>query len=289
MLGNKRAGQAPATGKASSKAHLGWTLLSRLVPVIVRSVSEWQEGSTNAPARRGTAFPDSATKLNYVNSMFGKIAKRYDMMNRIMSLGQDQKWRRLCVRLAQPRPEEIALDVATGTGDFAIELVRQGAGRVIGIDITEEMLKVGLAKVEAQGLSGKIDLRLGDALDLEFKDNYFGCATTGFAMRNVTDIPRAFAEMHRVVRPGGRVVCLELTHPKLPVWRDLYHFYFYRIVPLLGGILAGQLDAYKYLPNSLTNFPDAETLAGMMRAAGFSKVTYRTLMLGTVAIHVGVK
>lgn len=227
-------------------------------------------------------------KAAFVRSMFARIPRTYDRINRLMSVGQDLGWRRLAVALANPSLEGPALDVATGTGDFAIALA-QRCRRVIGLDFVPEMMRIGQDKVAARRLQDRIQFVTGDALNLPFADNQFDCLTTGFAMRNVADIRRAFSEMCRVVRPGGRIACLELTRPpRRLIWR-IYQLYFYRLIPLVGGLISGDRATYTYLPNSLTHFPVAEELKRIMEEAGWRSVGFRRLNFGTIAIHYGTK
>ncbi len=222
--------------------------------------------------------------------MFARLARSYDPMNRLMSLGRDQAWRRYVARQAALPPRGLALDVATGTADLALALARRyPRGRVVGVDFCPEMVEVGRAKVGRAGERARLCFVMGDALQLPFTNGCFDVVTSGFALRNVADIPQAFAEMVRVVKTGGRVVNLEIARPTLPVFCQLFHLYFYQLVPLLGRALAGQKEAYRYLPHSLTYFPSPEELKAVMEKAGLSKVWYRRLMLGTVAVHVGVK
>jgi demethylmenaquinone methyltransferase/2-methoxy-6-polyprenyl-1,4-benzoquinol methylase len=210
--------------------------------------------------------------------MFTDVAPRYDLMNRLMTLGRDQVWRRTVVRLCNlPRSGRL-LDVATGTGDIGYEALKQNpATRVVGIDLTREMMVRGRGKVA--GLS--FPFMEGDALALPFGDNVFDASTSGFMMRNVTDIRRAFQEQTRVVRPGGRVVCLEITLPDTPVFGALFRFYFFKIVPMVGGIISGQRTAYTYLPHSALKFPRPPELARIMTSVGLR--AYATVLLGTVA------
>ena len=218
--------------------------------------------------------------------MFTDIAPRYDLMNRLMTLGRDRVWRRTVVRLCNlPRGGRL-LDVATGTGDIGYEALKQDpTTRVVGADLTREMMVRGRGKVA--GLS--FPFAEGDALALPFGDHVFDAATSGFMMRNVTDIRRAFQEQARVVRPGGRVICLEITLPNTPVFGALFRFYFFKIVPIVGGIITGQRSAYTYLPHSAVTFPRPAELAGIMTSAGLRDVRYRLAMLGTVAVHWGTK
>jgi len=217
-----------------------------------------------------------------VREMFDRISPSYDRMNRLMSMGLDGRWRRLGVRMSGVRPGDSALDVCCGTGDFAVELrrVTGPSGRVAGLDFAPEMLAVARAK------SPVVEWVEGDALALPFADGEFDAVTVGFGVRNLSDLDRGFAEMARVVRPGGRVVCLELSTPPAPV-RPFSRLWTDRGVPLLGRLVAGDAAAYSYLPASVHRFPPADELAAIMRSAGLAGVTYRRLMMGVVAIHVG--
>src|SRR4051794_40056530 len=218
--------------------------------------------------------------------MFSRIARRYDLMNVLMSFGQDAAWRRYTVRQARPPRGGLALDVATGTGRIAEEITRRGACAV-GIDLTPGMMLQGRA--DGVGRGKPLYFAGADALRLPFRENTFNCVTTGFAMRNVTDIEAAFREMRRVVKPGGRVVCLEVGRPSMAITRIFHGIYTHRIVPLLGRLVVGDADAYTYLPSSMSKFPPPDELAGIMRAAGLRDVRYRQLTFGAVAIHTGTK
>ncbi|MBN1659515.1 MAG: ubiquinone/menaquinone biosynthesis methyltransferase [Anaerolineae bacterium] len=251
---------------------------------------------------RSEPLPPADKKAAYVRAMFADIARRYDVMNRLMTLGRDQSWRRYTVsQLCLDAPlgttthapgqnrlrgqSKTILDVATGTGDLAIEVRRQYPDvRVVGLDVVPDML------VRARDKAGRpVPVVVGDALALPFPDAVFDGVVTGFALRNVTDIPAAFAEMARVTRPGGRLACLEITRPQIPVFRHLFGWYFYRLVPIIGGIVSGKRSAYTYLPHSLTSFPGPHEIAGIMHDVGWRDVTFRRLTLGTVAVHIGVK
>ncbi len=230
------------------------------------------------------------TKVDFVRAMFARIAQGYDFMNGLMTLGRDQAWRRYVAQQAALPQGGLALDVATGTADLALALTQRSPhGRVVGVDFCPEMVDIGRAKVTAAGENPHIRFVIGDALRLPFADSSFDAVTSGFALRNVADITQAFAEMGRVVKGGGRVACLEIARPTLPIFRPLFHIYFYRLVPLLGRVIAGQGEAYHYLPHSLTHFLSPEELKAVMEGVGLNKVGYRRLMLGTVAVHVGVK
>jgi demethylmenaquinone methyltransferase / 2-methoxy-6-polyprenyl-1,4-benzoquinol methylase len=236
--------------------------------------------------RSPSVLPPPDEKRTYVRGMFTAIAPRYDLMNRLMTLGRDGIWRRTVVRLCElPRGGRL-LDVATGTGDIAYEALRLDPTlSAVGLDLTRDMMLYGQGKYP--GLT--FPFTEGDALALPFADGTFDAACSGFMMRNVTDIRLAFAEQVRVVKPGGRVVCLEITLPRTPVFGALFRFYFFKLVPLLGGIISGRREAYTYLPHSALAFPRPAALADVMAAAGLRDVHYRLAMLGTVAIHWGTK
>jgi demethylmenaquinone methyltransferase/2-methoxy-6-polyprenyl-1,4-benzoquinol methylase len=217
-----------------------------------------------------------------VRAMFDRITPAYDRMNRIMSLGMDGGWRALAVRASGVGPGDAALDVCCGTGDLAIELLDAVStrGRVVGLDFSQAMLDAARRK------SSQVEWVRGDALDLPFADGEFAAATIGFGMRNLADPLRGFAALARVVRPGGRVVCLELTDP--PAWAAPFaRLWTDRAVPLLGRLVARETDAYRYLPASVHRFPSADELAAIMGRAGLRRVRFRRLSGGAVAVHVG--
>ncbi len=231
-------------------------------------------------------YLEGQERATYVRAMFGRIAPRYDLMNRLMTGGQDAAWRRLAVNEAQLPPGGRLLDVATGTGDIALQASQTDSdARVVGADFTSEMLRLGQAKPDAE----MIRWTCADALHLPFPVNSFDAVISGFMMRNVADIAAALAEQRRVTRPGRRVVCLEISRTSVPLFKHLFRLYFYHLVPLIGGLISGNPEAYAYLPNSLTEFLTADELAKVMRSVGLQEVRYRRLMLGTVAIHVGIK
>lgn len=237
-----------------------------------------------------TADGSARAKADFVRTMFARIVPRYDLVNRLMTMGLDRQWRRDTVALVRPSGT-VALDIATGTGDLALELVRQGARRVIGADFCNGMLLAAQVKaascVPGTG-TGAMDFVAGDATRLPFHDNTFDCIVNGFMLRNVTDLAATFAELARVLKPGGRLACLDLTPPR-GLGRGLLGFYIGRIVPLLGGIVSGNYRAYRWLGQSLRPHPDADAMAALMRAAGLDEVGYRRIGMGTVAIHQAVK
>lgn len=223
-----------------------------------------------------------------VARMFGRIARRYDAMNTLMTGGRDAAWRRHAVRAARPPRAGRALDVGTGTGKLAVALAdAMPGGHVLGVDVTEPMLRQAPAPSFARPGGGRVSLALADALALPFPDAAFDCATTAFTVRNVADVGLAFAELRRVVRPGGQVVCLELSQPRTPLWGELFGLFFRRVVPRIGRLVARDAGAYTYLPESVAAFLTPEALAAEMARVGLREVRWRRLGLGTVTLHVG--
>jgi demethylmenaquinone methyltransferase/2-methoxy-6-polyprenyl-1,4-benzoquinol methylase len=216
--------------------------------------------------------------------MFDRIAGRYDLMNSVMSAGTHHRWRERAADLTRLEPAGSALDVCCGTGDLALELAgRVGpGGRVVGLDFSAPMLE--LAQDKSREVGAPVQWVQGNALELPFADGEFDAATVGFGVRNVVDLERGIAEMARVVRPGGRVVILEITTPVRPPLSWFFAVWFDRIVPLLGT-LAGDHDAYTYLPASVRRFPPADQLAALMHRAGLYEVRYLILSGGIIAIH----
>lgn len=227
-------------------------------------------------------------RASYVQQMFGRIAPRYDLMNRLMTGGRDMAWRRLVVLEARLPPGGWLLDIATGTGDIALEALRHNSDlRAVGADFSLEMMQRGRAKPGAE----RIRWMGADTLALPFPNNTFDAVTSGFMLRNVIDVARSLAEQLRVTKPGGRIVCLEISRPPRNslLLRVAYRFYFHRIVPLMGQLVSGDHSAYAYLPQSADVFLSPDELADSMRQVGWRDVYYCSLMLGTVAIHSGTK
>jgi demethylmenaquinone methyltransferase/2-methoxy-6-polyprenyl-1,4-benzoquinol methylase len=244
-------------------------------------------GEHPSPAARG-----AIRSRDDVRAMFDHIVPRYDLMNRLMTGGRDVAWRRLAVReaLRGRNPADVRiLDVATGTGDLALALRDAGAADVVGLDFSAAMLDQAIRKDTAAARHRRVAWVEGDAMSLPFPEASFDAVTVAFGLRNMPSYPAALREMVRVLRPGGTLVCLETTPLQLPVLRAIFALYFARVVPIVGGLLSGDRDAYRYLPASTAAFPDAETLGQMMLAAGFSRVRYLRRGLGTVALHVAAK
>ena len=224
----------------------------------------------------------SAKDAQPVRRMFGRIVRRYDLLNRLISLGMDRRWRREAAAAALPAGA-VALDVGAGTGDLAQELRRQGAARVVGVDFSREMLVA--AQVKAAGVGGGLSWALADALRLPFADDTFDCVTNAFLLRNLADLSAGLAEMARVLKPGGRLVCLDMTRPPPGLFGALYRLYFTRLVPPLAGLISGDPAAYRYLPNSVRDFTNAPILAALLSEVGLSQVNFRLLGGGAVALH----
>ena len=232
------------------------------------------------------AYLEGQERAEYVQEMFARIAGRYDTMNRLMTFGQDVRWRQTVIRLANLPVGGRLLDIATGTGDIADEGRRQVPGlRAVGGDFTIEMMRAGRRLTGRAG----IEWTAADTLALPFPDNTFDAVTSGFLMRNVIDVPGAFREQWRVTKPGGRVVVLESSPPKDNLLKPFIRMHLNYVIPTLGRLVTGERDAYRYLPDSTQAFQGPEQLAETMCAAGFVDVSYQLFMFGTIGIHVGTK
>lgn len=215
----------------------------------------------------------------YVQNMFTRIARRYDLMNRLMTGFQDVRWRRLVIQLAGLKPNASLLDLGAGTGDLAREALRQfPEARVAAADFTLEMMRVG------QHVS-ILPFSAADALRLPFADASFDAAVSGFLMRNVIDIHKGLQEQFRVLKTGGRIVILDTTRPKKNLLSPFIWIHMHFIIPTLGRLISGERDAYKYLPDTTENFVTAEKMSVLMAAVGFRKIGFERLMFGTIAIH----
>lgn len=218
-------------------------------------------------------------RARYVQSMFARIAGRYDLMNRLMTGFQDIRWRRMVIRLARLAPSQRLLDLGTGTGDLArAGLVQQPGISVTAADFTLEMMRVGKR-------SDSLDWCAADALSLPYGPGSFDAVVSGFLMRNVADLPKALKEQFRVLKPGGRIVILDTTRPARSLLSPFIHFHMHVIIPALGNLLTGVREAYTYLPESSEGFLTAGQLASRLEEAGFHDIVFKRLMFGTIAIH----
>ena len=218
-----------------------------------------------------------------VREMFARISPRYDLLNHLLSANIDKRWRRRVVRKLQPqlRSDAKILDVGCGTGDLSVELFEKTAAQVTGLDFCRPMLALARAKAP--------HLRFveGDALRLPFSDGAFDCVTIAFALRNLASVEQGLTELRRVLKHDGLIAILEFSQPTVPVFRQLVRFYYWRLLPWLGGCLSGLRSAYEYLPDSISKFPDQQALASMMRAAGFESIEFENLSGGIAALHTG--
>ncbi|MGH8260592.1 MAG: bifunctional demethylmenaquinone methyltransferase/2-methoxy-6-polyprenyl-1,4-benzoquinol methylase UbiE [Steroidobacteraceae bacterium] len=230
-------------------------------------------------------------KAQRVRGVFDSVADRYDLMNDLMSAGLHRLWKRFTLELTGLRPGQCALDVAGGTGDLASGLARQvgDAGLMVLTDINAAMLAHGRDRLIDEGRVANVRCVQADAESLPFAGNTFHCITIGFGLRNVTDKPAALRAMHRVLKPGGRLLVLEFSHPAVPALNPLYDAYSFRVLPLLGRLVAGDESSYRYLAESIRMHPDQEALLAMMREAGWEDCRYHNLAGGIVAVHRGFK
>jgi demethylmenaquinone methyltransferase/2-methoxy-6-polyprenyl-1,4-benzoquinol methylase len=234
---------------------------------------------------------DWAEKAGRVRAVFASVAGKYDVMNDLMSFGVHRAWKAFALSLTGLRPGGSALDVAGGTGDLSIGMLRQVGkqGRVVLSDINPAMLERGRDRLLNAGFAGNAECVVADAERLPFDDNSFDCVTIGFGLRNVTDKDAALRSMHRVLKPGGQLLVLEFSKPTLPGLQPVYDAYSFKVLPLLGRVVAGDADSYRYLAESIRMHPDQETLLAMLTAAGFCQTRYHNLTGGIVALHRGYK
>lgn len=236
-------------------------------------------------------MPEITAKEKYVHGVFDAIARRYDLMNTILSFNRDKYWRQIAVAATGLAAGGRALDVCCGTGMLAIELAKAAGpdGRIVGLDFCRAMLDIAAANIAAAPGGASIELIEGNAMALPFADNTFDCVTIGFALRNVPDIPAVLAEMRRVVKPGGAVVSLELAKPSAPGFKQLYYLYFEHILPLLGKAGSGADGPYNWLPESLRRYPHQAEILKIFRTVGLRDADCRELTGGIVAVHTGRK
>ena len=231
----------------------------------------------------------ASEKPKLVQNIFESVAGKYDLMNDFMSAGIHRLWKDTLINTLKPRPDMTLLDVAGGTGDIAVRFKRAGGGTVYVCDLTEGMVRYGRDASIDKGLLTGIDWTVGDALNLPFADNSVDAYTISFGLRNVTHIDRALDEAFRVLKPGGRFLCLEFSHVVLPVLDKVYDSYSFNIIPKIGGFVAGDEDSYRYLVESIRRFPKQDALMAQMATAGFVHNDYTNLTGGIAAIHSGWK
>ncbi|WP_431297564.1 bifunctional demethylmenaquinone methyltransferase/2-methoxy-6-polyprenyl-1,4-benzoquinol methylase UbiE [Tabrizicola sp. BL-A-41-H6] len=231
-----------------------------------------------------------AEKAGMVHGVFSRVASKYDVMNDLMSGGVHRLWKDAMMDWLAPRPGQRLLDVAGGTGDVAFRFLKRAAGATAVVcDMTEPMLIEGRKRAEAEQQSDRLDWVVGDAMALPFPDASFDVYTISFGIRNVTRIADALAEAYRVLKPSGRLMVLEFSHIPNDLLQKAYDLYSFNVIPVMGQIVAGDRDSYQYLVESIRKFPDQETFAAMIRAAGFGQVKYRNLTMGVAALHSGWK
>lgn len=229
------------------------------------------------------------SKKTQVAEMFNNISRRYDFLNHFLSLGIDIIWRKKAIRELKAHQPKLILDIATGTGDFAIEALALKPEKVIGVDISEGMLEVGRKKIARRNLQNKIDLRMGDSEKLLFDDNTFDAVIVAFGVRNFENLEKGLADMFRVLKPGGKVVVLEFSTPVRFPMKQLYSFYFKYILPGIGRFISKDKAAYTYLPESVKAFPNGPFFTSILNKVGFKKTICKPLTFGICSIYTGIK
>lgn len=237
-----------------------------------------------------TPYKDqSVSKKEQVATMFNNIAPKYDFMNQLLSMGIHKGWRRKAIAFLKDSKPKTILDIATGTGDFAIEAMRLNPDKVVGVDISEGMLKIGIEKINKLGLQNKIELKSGDSENLPFDNNSFDAITVGFGVRNFENLEKGINDIYRVLNPNGMIAILEFSKPrKFPV-KQVYHFYFRYITPAIGKFFSKDSSAYTYLPESVNAFPDGEDFLAVLRKAGFRDTKAIPVTFGIASIYLAKK
>lgn len=228
---------------------------------------------------------DKATKKEQVARMFDSISHRYDFLNHFLSLGIDTAWRKKAITMLRPHQPKIILDVATGTGDFALQALRINPDKVIGVDISEGMLDEGRKKMVKRRVTDKIELLSGDSEKLPFEENKFDAVTVGFGVRNFENLKQGLEEIRRVLKPGGMLVILEFSRPKKFPFKHVYNFYFKFILPKLGRLISRDKVAYSYLPESVEAFPDGDDFTAILKSVGFNQTACKPVTFGISSIY----
>jgi len=231
----------------------------------------------------------SESKKEQVAKMFDNISHRYDFLNHFLSLGIDKGWRKKAINFLKPHQPKIILDVATGTGDFAIQALTLNPDKIIGVDISEGMLKMGRQKMEARGYSAKIEMKMGDSESLPFEDNTFDAVTVAFGVRNFENLEKGLSEIKRVLKLNGHIVVLEFSKPTAFPFKQFYSFYFKNVLPRVGSWLSKDSAAYTYLPESVEVFPYGNDFLNVLTKLGFSQTHARPLTFGISSIYTGKK
>lgn len=235
-------------------------------------------------------YKDKATsKREQVAEMFDNISPKYDLLNHVLSAGVDIYWRKKAISYLRPFAPKKILDIATGTGDFALEALALKPEKIVGVDISEGMLSVGREKMKKRGVDNIIEMRMGDSERLLFEDNVFDAVIVSFGVRNFENLLKGLTDMHRVTRPGGVCVVLEFSKPRSFPFKQLYGFYSNTILPLIGRMISKDSSAYSYLPESVQAFPDGPDFLGIFKAAGFTNTKWIPLTFGIASIYIGQK
>jgi len=232
---------------------------------------------------------ESAGKKDQVARMFDNISSRYDFLNHFLSLGIDKRWRKKAIRFLAPSQPKLILDVATGTGDFAIQALSLNPEKIIGVDISEGMLGIGVKKIKRKNLTEKIELQRADSENLPFSENKFDAVTVAFGVRNFENLEKGLYEIHRVLKPGGMVVVLEFSKPRNFPFSQIYKFYFKLVLPKIGRMVSKDNAAYVYLPESVEAFPDGNDFVRILNKIGFKNTACKPLTLGISSIYTGQK
>ncbi len=237
-----------------------------------------------------TPYKDSRQdKKHQVAKMFNNIAWRYDFLNHFLSLGVDRYWRKKAISFLKKQSPKLILDIATGTGDFALEAMKLSPEKIFGIDISTDMLEIGKKKIRQKNLQEKIELLEGDSEQLIFLDNKFDAVTVAFGVRNFHHLEKGLSEMHRVLKTGGTCLILEFSQPSNSIMRRLYNFYSFRITPKIGNLISRDKNAYSYLYESVKAFPYGREFSEILLKAGFSSVNFKTLTFGVVTVYIAEK
>ena len=234
-------------------------------------------------------YKESLSKKDQVAKMFNNISRRYDFLNQLLSLGIDKMWRKKAIGVLKPLKPRTILDVATGTGEFALEALQLKPDKVVGIDIAEGMLEIGRRKILAKNAAATIELMLGDSENIPFTENKFDAVTVAFGVRNFENLKRGLTEILRVLKPGGMVVILEFSKPSSFPFNHIYNFYFKFILPRIGSFVSNDKAAYTYLPKSVEAFPDGEDFLHILHDVGFKNTKCSSLTFGISSIYIGTK